>query len=157
MDADPLILMVVNRPDQDIDTLQGAQEPCHQGQIFIPAHGILRGQTLGGLAGPDDVDPIQRGLSLDRLQASGIGQPMLRKLSRTGLGPMGVVQHLPDLLANLSRRQRRSLNLSQFVARKHWLRRCASLTVSAPISCKEASYFEADAVPCTLTSTSYKL
>ena len=52
---------------------------------------------------------------------------------------------------------RGTLNLSQFVARKHWLRRCASLAVSAPISCKEASCFEADAVPCTLTSTSYKL
>ncbi len=43
------------------------------------------------------------------------------------------------------------------VARKHWLRRCASLAVSAPILCKEASCFEADAVPCTLTSTSYNL
>ena len=50
-----------------------------------------------------------------------------------------------------------TLHVSQFVARKHWLRRCASLAVSAPISCKEASCFEADAVPCTLTSTSYKL
>ena len=57
MGADPLFLVMVHRPYQDIDPLQGAKEPCHQGQIFIPAHGILSGQALGRLAGPDDVDP----------------------------------------------------------------------------------------------------
>ena len=57
MGADPLFLVVVNRPDEAIDTLQGAKEPFHQGQIVLPAYRLLGGQALGGLAGPDDVDP----------------------------------------------------------------------------------------------------
>ena len=65
MGADTLFLMMVHRPYQDIDTLQGAKEPFHHGQIFLPAHGILSGQALGGLAGPDDGETLQRGLPLD--------------------------------------------------------------------------------------------
>ena len=63
------LMMVVNRPDQDIDTLQGAKEPFHQGQIFITRARYPPRTDARRAHWSDDVRSIQSMTSLDRLQA----------------------------------------------------------------------------------------
>ena len=98
--TDTLFLVVVTRPYQDVDTLQGPQEPLYHRQVFIPAYRILSGQTLGRLARAHHIDAIECCLSLDRGGAPGIAAQAVINLHRKVLGHMVVVQYPTNFLPN---------------------------------------------------------
>ena len=56
---------VIDRPDLEIDGLDAAERPLHQGEGFVAAHRGRVVERLGGQAGAHDVDAIDGGLGGD--------------------------------------------------------------------------------------------
>ncbi|MGC1723316.1 MAG: hypothetical protein WA746_30415, partial [Isosphaeraceae bacterium] len=56
----PVCCAVVNRPHQEVNPFDTSKRLLHHGQPLVRPHPVVGCQPLGGLAGPDHRDAIQK-------------------------------------------------------------------------------------------------
>ena len=93
--------VVVDRAHQQIDPFGAPECLLHQGQPLIRSHPVHSRQPLGGLAGPDHIDPIQRLLLLDRIPLASPLQATVADRQGEMFGHLGMVDDLACSHGNL--------------------------------------------------------
>ena len=78
--ADPILQMVVNGSDLQIDTLTAAEGPFGDGQPLVGSHRLFGIHLLAGQVGANHIDPVQCRLLLDALLPALVGEGLLADL-----------------------------------------------------------------------------